>query len=270
MEGTEISPETIADYVYRNFRSHRKDRCAIFAGYDMLRPFTSHHSLDSGLLGINENYRWTGVKVSLRQKIKRIIVGDYLDWFCWYMQWRRFNAFPLVILVRPVAAMMEEEKRGFIDGLLTRLAFRSMVRRIIVFEEERFRPLVSHWLLDGPAPDKPGLAGFKPLQFREALAAYLYGSTLARNLFVAGAKRTLSYRLSRDKTDLIPAVARSISRTGTDSGRCRRRARPPSRLSSSGRVRSINCRRSSSTPIRDGGMQGPTRSGSRTSSRRSS
>jgi hypothetical protein len=37
------------------------------------------------------------------------------------MKWQRFNAFQLLVLVRPIRRMIEDEKRGFIDGLLTRL-----------------------------------------------------------------------------------------------------------------------------------------------------
>jgi hypothetical protein len=66
----------------------------------------------------------------LKRKWKRIIIGDYLDWFSWYMRWQRFNAFHTVVFFHPISRMAKDENRGYMDGLLTRLLNKPSLHRV--------------------------------------------------------------------------------------------------------------------------------------------
>ena len=90
-EGELVDPLRISDRIYASSRSYRNDHCAIFIDPDSTDDFLRGFSLDADLLDPDESWNWTGAKY--RKKLHRILVGDYEDWFRWFMRWQRFNAF---------------------------------------------------------------------------------------------------------------------------------------------------------------------------------
>lgn len=115
------SPTDLADRIYDSSRSYRKDRCAIFIDPDSVDSLLRNSGLQADFLDPDENSHWTGVQRPVHPKLKRILVGDYDEWFHWFMKWRRFNAFHVVALVAPIRRMIDDDRRGYYDGLLTRL-----------------------------------------------------------------------------------------------------------------------------------------------------
>jgi predicted nucleic acid-binding Zn-ribbon protein len=213
------SPNQLTNVVYASFRSHRKDRCAIFANADEIGPLLRTSRLDASPLEPRENARWTGTPVGLRRRWKRTVIGDYTDWFCWYMAWQRFNAFHLLVLVKPVSRMITDEDRGFLDGLLARLSFgSSAVFRIIVVEERRFHPLIERWL-DGPTPtpaavvrpeDHEAATAFGHDQAKQqAVLATLFGRTLSHAALKLAVGRTLSATLGTNWDRVVASMERA-------------------------------------------------------------
>ncbi len=160
------------------------------------------------LLDPEENFRWQG-GAGLGRRAKRVVAGDYLDWFHWYMKWQRFNAFHVVALLGPVTRMMDDENRGFIDGLLTRLVNSQAVYRVLIFEDPRYKSLVSDWLLGKSSLTKGALAAkFGKNELRAAMLSLLFGSTIAYNRFVVSANKTLSSRIG-DNRNLVEKTMRN-------------------------------------------------------------
>lgn len=199
-----LTPKSISDLVYGNFRSYKKDKCAIFTDNDDIRRLLSNSSLAADVLDDRDNFRWTGANRNYTRKYRRIVAGDYLDWFCWYMKWRRFNAFHLLIWIRPIGRMIEDERRGFIDGLLTRLVSKGAVHKIVIIEEERFRGIVTSWLGGSSKLESPELAPkFRAEEFKQAMLTVLFGSTLARARYLLKVKGTLTYKIYPEKDKLL-------------------------------------------------------------------
>lgn len=188
------SATDVADRIYDGLRSYRKDRCAIFVDPDYAEAFLRESDLHADPLNPKENMHWTGLQRQLRpkQKLRRLFVGDYDEWFLWFMKWQRFNAFHVVVLVAPIRKMIDDDRRGYFDGLLTRLLNKPSVHRVVVVEEERFQPAVRKWI-GGDFGDMPELKGrFGREQSKDALSSILYGTRLSGREFALAATRTLS------------------------------------------------------------------------------
>jgi hypothetical protein len=189
----------VASVIYDSFRSYKNDRCAIFMHHDETGSFLASSGIDAEHLDPDTNIHWQGVQTGLKRKWKRIIIGDYLDWFSWYMKWQRFNAFHTVVLFRPISRMAHEENRGYLDGLLTRLLNKSSLHRIIVIEETSLWPIIKQWMSDYTSISDPSLAGrFSREEVREAILATLYGTRLSHTNLALAIGQTLSSKLNPD------------------------------------------------------------------------
>lgn len=190
----------VVDKIYDSLRDYRKDRCAIFIDVDYVDCFLRQSELQAESLDPTENMHWTGLQRQMRPKHKpsRIFVGDYDEWFLWYMKWQRFNAFHVIVLVSPVRKMVDDDRRGYFDGLLTRLLAKRSVTRVIVVEEERFRPTINRWLNNtGSLEDLPELKGkFGRQQFGDAVVSLLYGTLLSNGDFSLAVADTLFSKLN--------------------------------------------------------------------------
>jgi len=193
----------VADRVYDSLRSYRRDHCAIFIDSDTTDDFLRSSGLQAGFLDPDESWHWTGAQA--RRNLKPILVGDYEDWFRWFMKWQRFNAFHVVLLIRPIQQIIGSDKRGYFDGLLTRLQRKPNVHRVIVVEEERFRPVVESWLggrdRSEEIPELKGKLG--RTHVRQAVASLLYGTHLSTKEFSSVVAGTLFSRLNPDWESVV-------------------------------------------------------------------
>jgi len=189
----------MADRIYDSLRSYRDDRCAIFIDQDSVQGFPGDSGLQVDFLDPEENMHWTGSQKQLRpkHKLESIFVGGYDEWFLWFMRWQRFNAFHLVVLVAPIRKIIDDDRRGYFDGLLTRLLNKPSIHRVILVEEERFQPAVRRWMGDDRPGDIPELRGkFGRKQFTDAISSLLYGTRLSKGEFFLAAANTLSSKLN--------------------------------------------------------------------------
>jgi hypothetical protein len=191
----------LADKIYDSLRNYRRDRCAIFIDSGSVDGLIRESGLQADFLDPSENMQWSGLQKQMRpkQKLKRVFVGDYDEWFLWFMKWQRFNAFHIVVLVAPIRRMVEDDRRGYFDGLLTRLLHKQRVHKVVVVEEARFHSTVRRWLGgDGGAPEiiSELKAKFGKEQCRDATASLLYGTLLSRRDFSLAAANTLFSRLN--------------------------------------------------------------------------
>ncbi len=186
----------VADCIYDSLRSYRRDHCAIFIEGESTNDFLRRSGLQAAHLDPDENWHWTGAQA--RPKLKPILVGDYEDWFRWYMKWQRFNAFHVVVLVHPMHQIIDSEKRGYFDGLLTRLCNKPAVHRLIVVDEEHFRPVIENWFGAKGRPEEiPELKEkFGRTYVRQALASLLYGTHLSTKQFSSAVTGTLFSKLN--------------------------------------------------------------------------
>jgi CRISPR/Cas system-associated endonuclease Cas1 len=134
----------------------------------------SFRGLDFEWLRAETDYRWSGwlVQKKVRRPSRRVVVGEYGEWFRWYMRSQRFRAFQILVLVEPETAVSDKEIGGYIDGLLARLS--SKVRQIIV---------VSRRTVTRPTVDQ--------LRTKEAIRALLYGTRLTRRELLERVRCTL-------------------------------------------------------------------------------
>jgi hypothetical protein len=207
------SPTDLADRIYDSSRSYRKDRCAIFINPDSADSFLRNSGLQADFLDPDENSHWTGVQRPVHPKLKRILIGDYDEWFRWFMKWRRFNAFHIVALVAPIRRMIDDDRRGYYDGLLTRLLRKQSVHKIIVVEEERFQPIVEKWFgADSPIA---GVQELKPKfgkeEFRDATCSILYGTLLPRKKFSSAVASTLFSKVNPAWESALQDITRTPS-----------------------------------------------------------
>jgi hypothetical protein len=188
----------VVDKIYDSLRSYRKDRCAIFIDSDSADEFLRESGLQADLLDPDLNAHWTGIRKKAHPKLKRMIAGDYDEWFRWFMKWQRFNAFHIVVLVAPIRRMIEDDKRGYFDGLLSRLLNKRSVHRLIVVEDTCFQSTVTKWLGEsGSLQHVPELDGkFGKEEFRGTIASLLYGTLLSRRKLSLAAASTLFAKLN--------------------------------------------------------------------------
>lgn len=173
----------VADGIFQASRSYRRDHCAIFADPDSADVLAGS-GLSTSFLNPAENQHWTGLRRPKGSKLKQIVIGDYDEWFRWFMKWQRFNAFHIVVLISPVRRMMEDDRRGYFDGLLTRLFNRPSVHRIIVVEEEALQPAARRWMGGGPAEVGGELREkFGKEELIQAMSCLLYGTLLTKGKF---------------------------------------------------------------------------------------
>jgi hypothetical protein len=189
--------EGLIDKIHGASRSYRRDHVAVLIDSDSAEDFIRKSGLQFDFLDPEANLHWTG---SQRKKhLKPVLVGDYGEWFRWFMRWQRFNAFQIVVLVVLVRRLVDDERRGYLDGLLTRLLNRTSIHRIIVVEEERFQPIIRSWLLGGdPVQEVRELKGkFGQAQFKQAVVSLLYGTHLSAGELRRASGCTLFSRLTR-------------------------------------------------------------------------
>jgi hypothetical protein len=189
----------IADKICDSLRSYRRDRCAIFIDQDSTDGFLRETGLQADFLDPDENMHWTGLQKQMRpkHKVRRVFVGDYDEWFRWFMKWQRFNAFHVVVLVDPIQKMVEDDRRGYFDGLLTRLLKKPRILKVIVVEGERFQPIVRSWIAGGNSENVPELKGkFGREQFKGAISSLLYGTRLSKRELPLVAANTLFSKLN--------------------------------------------------------------------------
>jgi hypothetical protein len=186
-----LNPPKIADKIQAGSRSYRTDHCAIFIDSDSPEDFLCDTGLQVSSLKPDESWHWTGARA--RKNLHRTLIGEYEDWFRWFMKWQRFNAFQIIVLVNPIRQMADFEGRGYLDGLLTRLLGKPSVHKIIVLEQERFQPIAKKWLTCRNQADD--LADFRnkfgKRQFGEAIASILYGIHLSSSALLSAAGGTL-------------------------------------------------------------------------------
>lgn len=164
------------------------------------------------------NFHWTGLQHE--KHLKPVWVGDYEEWFRWFMRWQRFNAFQIVVLVTPARRLIGDERRGYLDGLLTRLLNGKSVHKVILVEEERFQPMLRRWLGgdDHPGSQTELQRKFGQRQFEAAVASLLYGTHLSSRELPLAAASTLSSKLGLDWEHELremrrrPALVHRISR----------------------------------------------------------
>jgi hypothetical protein len=129
------------------------------------------------------------------------------------MKWQRFNAFHVIVLVRPVQRMIDSDKRGYLDGLLTRLLSGPSVHRVIVVEEERFQPAIKSWLgAQGRLEEIPEFRGkVGRTHVRQAIASLLYGTHLSTKQFSSAAASTIFSKLNPDWESEVMDIKRRPS-----------------------------------------------------------
>ena len=204
------SPVDISDRIHTTSRSYRKDHCAVFIDSDSRDDFLGQSGLPASLLDPDENAHWTGLRRSKHSKLKSVVVGDYDEWFRWFMKWQRFNAFHTIVLIAPIRRMLDDDKRGYFDGLITRLLNRPSVHGVVVAEEERFLPAARMWMGNDKARGgTQELAGkFMREQFREAIYSLLYGTLVPKKNIEKVAASTLSAKVDsnwKSELDYIKA-----------------------------------------------------------------
>jgi hypothetical protein len=176
----------LADKIYDSLRSYRNDRCAIFIDSNSAQDFLRESGLHADFLNPSENMHWTGLQKQLRpkQKLSGVFVGEYDDWFLWFMKWQRFNAFHVLVLVDPIQRIINDDRRGYFDGLLTRLLNKQSVHKVIVVEEERFQPAVKKWIGgdSGDIPRTQGEVRTRPIRGRSLLPSLRHAPFQARFL----------------------------------------------------------------------------------------
>ena len=168
--GEALPVEQLALKIYQSMRSRRRDRAAVMSDGGTLEALEP--KLEAEYLKPGRNYHWSGVQWRAQKGRKRILLGDYEDWFKWYMGQQRFKAFHVVVMVEPWAATSDEERGGYFNGFLARLVHNTP-SKVIVVETGRETTAKS-----------PG-----PLYLQEALLAMLYGTRLSRNELVEIAGR---------------------------------------------------------------------------------
>ena len=119
----------LAYMVFESLRERKQSRVAIMADEEAAEALPS---LSSEWLDPEKDYHWSGflIQKKVQKPAKRVIIGGYAEWFRWYMRHQRFRTFHTLVLIEPLTAVSDEERGGYIDGLLARLM--GKVRQVIV------------------------------------------------------------------------------------------------------------------------------------------
>jgi CRISPR/Cas system-associated endonuclease Cas1 len=154
--------DRVVQAIYTSMRSRRLDKVAVMADRDTLEKLKP--LLDAEYLEPGTNFHWSGTQVMhLTQKgRKRVQLGDYEQWYRWFMQHQRFRAFHIVVMVDPLAVLQDEQLGGYLNGFLARLMAK-VTHRVIIVQTPQQTP--------ANVPDKT--------QGRAALMAMLYGTRLS-------------------------------------------------------------------------------------------
>ncbi len=192
-------PIDLSRLIRSSFRSRRKDRCAIFADEDELKDILGHLDVPAERLEERENIHWTGIQRRGSRRWKRTQVGGYFEWFIWYMRWQRFNAFHTVVLLNPVKYMMGADRRGYVDGLLTRL-LHANTNRIIIVEGTHYEHRLRRWLSQSGTEASEDASQFSRNELRQLLLSLLCGTRLTRTQLLDRAKRSYWFSVNRDST----------------------------------------------------------------------
>ncbi len=168
--GGALTLEQLSQTIYQSRRSRRRDRVAVMGDWETIEVFKA--KLDAEYLEPDRNYYWSGVQWRFQKGRKRILLGDYADWFQWYMRHQRFKAFHVVILIEPRIATSDKDWGGYLDGFLARVVHNIPLKVIVV---ETGRQTTAN------SPDS--------LYVQEALLAMLYGTRLSRDEIVEMAGR---------------------------------------------------------------------------------
>lgn len=167
----EFPSTELTKLIYAALSARKESRIAIFAQSD--QPYALP-DVGAKALEPEISYNWSGF---LRQRKigkppGRILIGDYSEWFQWYMGHLRFRTFHTIVLIEPLNAVSDEERGGYLDGLLARLM--GKVRQVIVVSKEPESAL--------PVPDETRVT--------EVFRALLYGTRLSQPELMKGASRT--------------------------------------------------------------------------------
>lgn len=121
------------------------------------------------------NYQWSGflVQKKVEKPASRVIVGQYTDWFQWYMSRQRFRAFHTVMLLDPIEAVADRDTGGYIDGFLVRLMDKAKMVVIIA--------------KGGNQPQPPA----DEIRVKEVARALLYGTRLSGSELLEQASKTM-------------------------------------------------------------------------------
>ncbi len=202
-QGEDVS-RSVTDFIYESQRSYRRDRCAVFGELEVVKLLVKN-GLDADYLYADTNYQWSGIQRRAQKPWKRIIAGDYAEWFLWYMKWQRFRAFHTIVLLNPIQYLLECESRGYIDGLLARLVSKPL-NKMIIFEDERFKQVVQGWIEQRRIVDIDLKSGFGEQELWQAVLAILYGTRLTGTRLQLALERTI-WAATRGDTQLVPNAA---------------------------------------------------------------
>jgi hypothetical protein len=180
--------EVVPQLIYESSRCYRKDRFAIFGDYDILKPLKME--LDADFLDIKTDYHWSGIQRRTQKHWRRIILGDYVDWFSWCMRWQRFRAFHTIVLIKPIQYMLDVTSSGYIDGFLTRLMNKPL-HRVIVLEESGFLSVANRWIGGQKTNDVRLSCAFQEQEIRQAILSILYGTRLSMAKLKELVRRTI-------------------------------------------------------------------------------
>ncbi len=195
-QGTEAVD--ISTLIRSSFRSRHKDRCTIFADGDDVGQLLNDLHFQADRLEHDRNIHWTGRQARGGRKWKRVVVGDYFDWFIWYMQWQRFGAFHTIILINPIKYMLGADRKGYIDGLLTRLLTRGTLHRIIIIESDENRQRLQRWLSHGGgAGPSEDVTQFSQNELQQLFLSLLCGTRLTATQLVSQAGRSYGFSVNQ-------------------------------------------------------------------------
>jgi predicted RNA-binding Zn-ribbon protein involved in translation (DUF1610 family) len=123
----------------------------------------------------SRNYQWSGVgrRRDLGHAPSRVLSGEYVGWFQWYMRHQRFKAFHTVILIDPLAAVSDGDTGGFIDGFIARLIKASQVVVVTRGVSEQTKPEADQ------------------VHVKTTLMSLLYGTRMCRAELTEATKLTL-------------------------------------------------------------------------------
>lgn len=187
-EKDEEVPALLQDVIDASRRSYRKDRWAIITE---LNPRLLIAPLDAELLDSAADYHWSGVQRQKRgeKTRKSLLVGNYYEWYCWFMRTQRFRAFHTIVVVDPLGSMVDYTCMGYLDGFFARL--RAKPIRFVVLENKQHGQAVANWLIGEKIADARVTEAYGKYGARQAVLALLYGTRLEKDALREALSKTL-------------------------------------------------------------------------------
>lgn len=195
-----VKPSQLEELIRSSFRPYRKDRSAIFVDTEAIKKLPDLPTVPVDWVDEDQNIHWTGIQRRAQsKKWSRVLVGDYFQWFFWFMRWQRFNAFHSLVLVNPIEYMLAADQRGYIDGLLTRLLTRAKVNRIFVIETPENQERLRRWIEGGKTAFQSEVdTRFTPNEFHQLLLALLCGTRLTDTQLLGEATHSFWFSVNSD------------------------------------------------------------------------